>query len=88
MVAVAAIPTLNPNQTISLSCLPVQTCKHTRQCILGHVFARILQGDIIVGSISNLKRDTECVESLQVFEPTGKDGGLRNLSKLEQYWNK
>lgn len=82
------IATVDPNRSGSLSGLTVLTCKRTRQCILGHALGRILQGGIIVRSISNLKRDTECVESLQVFEVTGKEGGLRNLSKLKQSWNK
>lgn len=75
MSAVATIPIINRNQTISLSHLPVLTRKHTRQCTLGHTLAGTLQGGIIVRSISNLKRDVECVESVQVFELTGKEGG-------------
>lgn len=81
--AVVVMPTIDPGRSIFLSSLAMLTCKYTRQCILGHALGRILQGGVIVRSISNLKRDTECVESLQVFEPTGKEGGLRNLSKLK-----
>lgn len=37
--------------------------------------ARILQGGIIIRSVSKLKRSTECVEGLHIFELTGKEEG-------------
>lgn len=82
-----AVPTLN----LKPSLCPVSQSWHAdtpSSASKGLCFVRILQGGITVRSVSHLKRDMESMESLQVFEPRGKEGGLRNLSKLRQSWNK
>lgn len=87
--AVVAVPILNLNLKPSLC--PVSQCWHAdtpSSASKGPCFVRILQGGITVRSVSHLKRDMERMESLQVFEPRGKEGGLRNLLKLRQSWNK
>lgn len=78
MLAVVVILLLITHQVPRLKylfVLPHSIDTQINQGVHIRALARILQGGIIVRSISELKRSTECVEGLHIFELTGKEEG-------------
>lgn len=68
--------------------LPHSAATQTRQAVRTRALARILQGGIIVRSLSKPKRNAEYVEGLQIFKLTRREEGLRKPSKCKESWNK
>lgn len=80
VLAVVVLPLLFQIELSPCTCLSVNM--QIYEAVPTGALAGILQGGITVRSIIKLESDTAYVQGLQVFEPSEREEGLRNPSKL------